>query len=420
MNHSRVYSASVFALSLASLVENIAGTIPTSYFPNYATSLGAELWFIGSFVAAFLIANAFLSQPFGSLSDRIGRRILIQAGLVADIFLGTLTGLLQNWQSLLVVRALNGVATAAVRPAAEASLVDQVPEEQRGEALGFFLTFTMIGWFLGPIFGGAIQHLSETVLGLPLSESYRIPYFVDSLLSVIALLLVTWKVKETRGEHAAKKTTKQSNSNNFRLEESVSKSIRILYLTRLTSGFSVGFIAPVGVLFLSFAYGAIPLEIGTILSVSGFVGIIFNLFAGKLSDKWGRKPVIAIGSASSRLASIALPFTSDLLLTAVVMSFRSLGINVSMPATQALIADLVPADIRGKLFGRFNAFFDAGMISGALLGPFLFDVFKSQELLITWLNDLVIKGSGVPFYLSGVIGLVSLALLLTFVKEPKK
>jgi len=33
----KVYSASVIALSLTSLVENIAGTIPTSYFPNYAT-----------------------------------------------------------------------------------------------------------------------------------------------------------------------------------------------------------------------------------------------------------------------------------------------------------------------------------------------------------------------------------------------
>jgi len=63
---------------------------------------------------------------------------LIQGGLLADVFLGTLTGLIQNWQSLLIVRAPNGVATAAVRPAAEASLIDQVPRSRRGEALGSF------------------------------------------------------------------------------------------------------------------------------------------------------------------------------------------------------------------------------------------------------------------------------------------
>ncbi|MDI6847362.1 MAG: MFS transporter [Candidatus Bathyarchaeia archaeon] len=127
MRRSEIYSVSVIVLSLTSLVENIAGTLPASYFPYYATSLGAEIWFIGSFVASFLVTSALLSSPFGSLSDRIGRKKLIQAGLLADVFLGTLTGLIQNWQSLLIVRALNGVATAAVRPAAKASLVDQVP-----------------------------------------------------------------------------------------------------------------------------------------------------------------------------------------------------------------------------------------------------------------------------------------------------
>jgi MFS family permease len=93
-------------------------------------------------VAAFLVTGALLSSPFGSLSDRIGRKKLIQAGLLADVFLSTLTGLIQNWQSLLIVRALNGVATAAVR---------------------------------------------------------RTRYFVDSTLSVIAIGLVAWKAQETRG-----------------------------------------------------------------------------------------------------------------------------------------------------------------------------------------------------------------------------
>lgn len=199
MQRSKVYSASVIVLSLASLVENIAGTMPTSYFPYYAESLGAERWFLGVFIAAFLVTSAFLSSPFGGLSDRTGRKKLIQAGLLADVFLGTLTGLIQNWQSLLIVRALNGVATAAVRPAAESSLIDQVPESRRGEALGFFLTATMIGWFLGPVFGGTIQFLSQSGLRLALEDSYRIPYFVDSGLSVIAMGLVAWKVHETRG-----------------------------------------------------------------------------------------------------------------------------------------------------------------------------------------------------------------------------
>jgi len=420
MRRSQVYSASVIVLSLASLIQNIAGTLPASYFPDYAISLGAEIWFLGSFIAAFLIANALLSSHFGSLSDRIGRKKLIQAGLLADVFLGTLTGLIQNWPSLLIVRALNGVATAAVRPAAEASLVDQVPTHRRGEALGFFLTATMIGWFIGPVFGGTIQSLSQTMLGLSLENSFRIPYFVDSALSVIAIGLVAWKVRETRGHSSVKKIKETPKGDDVKLAGWVLRSVRVLYVYTLTNGFAVGFIAPVGVLFLAEMFGATPFQRGVILSVSGFMGILCNFFAGKLADIWGRKPVIAIGSISSRLASLVLPFTVNLWEATGVMAFRSLGINVSMPAGRALRADLVPEKIRGKLFGRFAACFSMGMIAGALLGPWLFYEFQSQKFKVEWLGGLAVQGIGFPFFVSGIMGLIALALLIIFVKEPRR
>jgi len=130
--------------------------------------------------------------------------------------------------------------------------------------------------------------------------------------------------------------------------------------------------------------------------------------------------VIAIGNLSSRLASMVLPFTSDLLQATGVMAFRSLGINVAMPAGRALRADLVPARIRGKLFGRFTAFFDVGMIAGVLLGPWLFDTFQSEQFRIGWLGGLTVKGIGLPFFVSGIMGLLALALLLVFVKEPRR
>jgi MFS family permease len=420
MRRSEIYSASVIVLSLTSLIENLAGALPASYFPYYATSLGAEVWFIGVFMAAFMATSATLSSPLGSLSDRVGRKKLIQAGLLADVFLGTLTGVAPNWHMLLVLRALNGIATAAVRPAAEASLIDQVSKRRRGEALGFFLTLTMVGWFVGPVFGGTVQFMSESVLGLSLEESYRIPFFVDSLLSLIAIGLVAWKVEETRGERVVSKRGEVTEEDDdVELTGRSLRSIRVLYVTTMTNGFAVGFIAPVGVLFLGEIFGAIPFQIGIILSVSGFVGILCNFFAGKLADRWGRKPVIAIGSLSSRVGSIILPFTSDLWQATGIMVLRSLGINVSMPAERALRADLVPEKVRGKLFGRFNALFDAGMIAGVLIGPWLFDAFRLQKFVIKPLN-LTVRGVGTPFFISGAMGIIALTILLIFVKEPKK
>ena len=92
---------------------------------------------------------------------------------------------------------------------AEASLVDQVPEDRRGEALGFYLTLSMVGFNLGPVFGGAIQHLCKDTLGIGLEWSYRIPFFVDSLLALTAFFLVRWGVEETRGKTTPKDLVEQ-------------------------------------------------------------------------------------------------------------------------------------------------------------------------------------------------------------------
>jgi YNFM family putative membrane transporter len=192
MRTVRLYTSSVIILSLASLVENLAYALPMSYFPNFVQFLGASVAYIGLFTAAFTAANATLSQKFGSISDRIGRKKLIQAGLLIDVLLGTLTGIVWSWAPLLIIRILNGVATAAVAAPAEASLVDQVPRARRGEALGFYLTLSMVGFNMGPVLGGAIQYVCNDILKTGLEWSYRVPFFVDSLLALIAFFLVWW------------------------------------------------------------------------------------------------------------------------------------------------------------------------------------------------------------------------------------
>jgi len=338
--------------------------------------------------------------------------------LLTDVFLGTLTGLIWNWAPLLVVRVLNGVATAAVAAPAEASLVDQVPAHRRGEALGFYLTLSMVGFNMGPVFGGAIQFLCNDVLRIGLEWSYRIPFFVDSLLAVIAFFLVWWGVEETRGKGSPKRTVQQEG--NPELSKKLKFSLRILYISSLTIGFAVGFIIPITVLYFGDIFNATSLQIGLILSISGFVGLTCNLYAGKISDRVGRKPIIALGSLPSRLSTIALPFAPNLISAAGITVFRSFGHNIAMPASRALNADLIPERVRGKLFGRLAAFFSLGAVLGPVLSTWIYAAYRFQAFEVPWLGNLVVRGAGIPFFISSTIGLFSLFLLLAFVEEPRR
>jgi MFS family permease len=322
-----------------------------------------------------------------------------------------------SWAPLLVIRILNGVATAAVAAPSEASLVDQVSLDRRGEALGFYLTLSMVGFNLGPIFGGAVQFICNDILGTGLEWSYRIPFFVDSLLAFVAFILVWWGVKETRGKNPPTEVKQQEPD--IEMSKKVRFSLRILYISSLSIGFSVGFIIPITVLYFGDIFMATSLQIGIILSISGFIGLTCNLYAGKISDRVGRKPVIALGSLPSRLATIALPFAPDLTYAAGITVFRSFGHNVAMPASRALRADLIPEKVRGKLFGRLAACFSIGAIAGPVLSTWIYDKYRFQDFVIPWLNNLVVRGAGIPFLVSSAIGLVSLFLLLAFVEEPK-
>lgn len=410
---SKLYTSSVIILSVSALVENLAYALPMSYFPKYVQLLGASIVYIGLFTAAFTAAGAAFSQKLGGLSDRIGRKKLILVGLLIDVFLGTLTGVVWDWRLLLIIRVLNGVATAAVAAPSEASLVDQVPPNRIGEALGFYLTMSMIGFNLGPVLGGTIQFLSENTFGL--EWSYRIPFFIDSILAFIAFVLVWLGVKETREPQTIKDFDAQEEP--VRLSSKTRFSMKILYITSVATGFAVGFIIPITVLYFSDVFQATPPQIGLILSLSGFVGLTCNFFAGKISDKIGRKIIIALGSLPSRIATFVLPFATDLLSATGISVLRSLGHNVAMPAARALQADLIPEKIRGKLFGRMGACFSLGAVLGPVLSTWVYAVYRYKTFEI---GSLVIKGAGLPFIISSFIGLFSLFLLLAFVEEPKR
>jgi MFS family permease len=419
MQAQKLYTSSVVILAFSAMVENLAYALPMPYFPNYVQFLGASIAYIGFFTAAFTAASAAFSQRLGKLSDKIGRKTLIEIGLVIDIFLGILTGLIWNWAPLLIIRIINGVATAAVAAPSEASLVDQVPENKRGEALGFYLTMSMIGFNLGPVFGGSIQSFFNSV-GFSLEWSYRIPFFVDSLLAFIAFLLVWKGVKETRGKNSLNpKKPADDLDENILLTKKVKFSLKILYFTQLTIGFAVGLIIPITVLYLGDIFGATPLQIGIILSAAGFFGLIFNLYAGKLSDKIGRKIIIAIGNLPARLSTLFFPFAPNLLSAAGIYLFEAFGHNIAMPASRALVADLVPEKIRGKLFGRMFAFFSLGAILGPILSTWIYDIFRFSTFEIPLLG-IDLRGAGIPYIISALVGLFSLFTLLAFVEEPRK
>jgi MFS family permease len=122
----------------------------------YAQSRGASLAIISAMASAYLISNFAAQYPAGWLSDRFGRRRLLVAGLLAQAALSLIYLPITDPVLFVALRVVEGIAAAAVLPSARALIADAVPDEQRGEAYGFFSACFNAGFLLGPALGGLL------------------------------------------------------------------------------------------------------------------------------------------------------------------------------------------------------------------------------------------------------------------------
>ena len=102
----------------------------------YAREVGLSLAGIGAMASSFLLCNTLGQAPFGWLTDRVGRKPLIVAGIAVEVVIAVLYVLTDAPWTFILLRAREGVAAAMITPAARAFVGDVAPATRRGEAYG--------------------------------------------------------------------------------------------------------------------------------------------------------------------------------------------------------------------------------------------------------------------------------------------
>src|ERR1700712_2414173 len=107
-------------------------------------------------VNAYNLTYAVLLLPASAIGDRLGRRRVFAAGLVAFSLASAACAVAPDVTTLIIARAIQGAGAAFVLPLAIALVGAAFPPERRGAAMGALQGLTGLAVASGPVIGGAI------------------------------------------------------------------------------------------------------------------------------------------------------------------------------------------------------------------------------------------------------------------------
>ena len=383
-------------------------------FPQYVKLLGGGALEVGVLFSSFVLTRALLAAPFGSWSDKIGRKRLILIGSFLYAFLAILFTIPEDWFGLIFVRGFQGVASAMVWPVSEALIIDSCPTAKRGESLGKVVMFSNLGMVFGPFIGGGLFFVGFNYMGLSEQDSFKFPFYFTAVIALIGAILVWINVIDARAPRTD--TRKVSLLKLFRpdgVDRQGIVNLNVLYVNEFMEGFAFASIGPLMAYYLPQRF---DIEADVVAIMIGFamgVGALVAYPAGRLSDRIGRKRILVFGRLLAFTAIILIPFGWALWMVIVFMSMRSLAWQVASPALRALEADNVPEEVRGRLIGLLESMSNFGSVVGAPIGGLLLDSYFGVDLGL----PSPIDGTMTPFFVSGVLGLYTVTLVILFVKD---
>ncbi len=149
-----------------------------------------------------------------------------------------------------------------------------------------------------------------------------------------------------------------------------SRALFTIILSILVDVFGYSMVMPLLPTIVINTLGASALTYGLIISSNAIAILIFGPLWGKLSDKYGRKPILIISQAGTGVAFLLLAFSNSI---PIIFAGRILdGIfSGQFPIIRAYISDVTTPQTRASQMGKIMVGFTGGMIIGPLLGGFL-------------------------------------------------
>jgi MFS family permease len=222
--------------------------------------------------------------------------------------------------------------------------------------------------------------------------------FILAVIVSLAGLLTSFSLKgknlhkkETGTRNEAEKPVSTFNSG-------LKRVIVVFSITNILNGLLNGFINPVLNGMLLFKLAAAPAEYGLVVSLSSsLVTGLVQVPGGRLTDRFGRKPLVLFGFLGAPLAAL-LGLSNSLLDFSLIMGSISAVGNISSPAISAWLMDLIPEQRRASVSGITQTLNGVGLTVGPSVGSYVWNATQPDAIIPCGIAAMIFA-SAFPFYL---------------------
>jgi MFS family permease len=350
----------------------------------------ASTTIVVSFIVSFGVVKAVANLVSGHFADVYGRKLMLILGWLVGLPVPFMIGWGPTWGWVIAANALLGINQGFAWSMTVIMKVDLVGPKSRGLAVG-------LNEFAGYVSVGVTAFLTGYI-----AQRYGLrpaPFFLGIAYAVLGLVLSLLLVRDTRGHvgveisHAAPAVETLSFWQIFRRASFGDRNLFAASQAGLVNNLNDGMSWGIFPLFFA-AFGLSIERIGILKAIYPAVWGVLQVATGPLSDRWGRKGLIAAGMWVQAAALLLTAATRSFAWWALASVLLGLGTAMVYPTLIAAVSDASHPSWRARSLSVYRFWRDLGYAVGALAAGIMADIFGAA-----W----AIAAIGVLTFASGVV-----------------
>jgi len=390
----------VFFLGIVSLLTDVSSEMIFTLLPLFLRNvLKAGTPIIGLIGGLSDSTDAIFRIVSGWFSDRIGKRKpLAVLGYTISTIAKPFMYLASTWGGVLAIRFSDRVGKGIRTSPRDALVADSVSAEERGKGFGLHRAMDTLGAVLGLAIAAMIVYLVQSG-GLELSlKTYQWLVVVGVIPAVLAVLVLLIFVRE-RGRKPSPSSDSYRGFISNRLTEGFDTRFK-LFLA-IMAVFTLGNSSDFFVILRAQNLGSSVIYVVLMLVLFNVTYAATSLPAGMLSDKLGRRRIIALGWGVYALVYLGFALSSELWQVWLLFACYGLYYGIVEGVARAFVADLVPAGKRGTAYGLYHG------VVGLTLLP--------ASLIAGWLWQAISPAA--PFFFGAGLAFIAMLGIMVLIRE---